>query len=708
MAKNSFIKIFGLSIVGFLVAGCGGASPNPTGSNSDESPTTNTSISGSPSAPTGADREVTGIKLKWGTDFYMQVGQVLDFNATIEGKVDESKKGVAWRVSNPYVVNVDVLEDTSKITLTALKEGTVTLTANSTYSPSYEKSVSISVIDESYYTYLFQQNDTGKTADKNQNKFNGEETALASGSAELNGMNWDFTIETPENNKVTGGQMLKFGTSEKPLGALTLSTTNTKKIRKLSLYCSSNARHIDDGSSHGSSEKEGSSILSVKIGETTYINNVATPKYSTEKAVDIVTGGDLGDNPLSGDISISFSAPKKDAGSDVNGGSIYLKAIIIEYYRGPLDSIELDGLTYDDEGTPIRYEKTYQFYKGGYFNHDGVKVYAKYSEDAAKIDVTRFATFTTDNLDKEGKFNVKNITQDVKVSYTYFTSDKSSSTKVENYDINIADSIKNISVTGPLTKTSYTELEKIDYSGITIHVNTETVDDFKTYELADYESVRFQDIFDASKVETTAKKEMEKGFSFTLTHKATGLVFNVSFVANEISVKTYENKTFTKVKSLDEFDTTGYYLISIVDLNDDKILHIWNGALSADEIMATGGVANYNYTHSASISDSFTTKDGNVQNAAFVITKDNDNKLNIILASTKDDVKPLCLSALSTPGFREQNKEDNRQQFEVSIVDDVMLLNANSKTLYYNKSSKRFTVSTSTSNTLAVSIYKIN
>ena len=72
--------------------------------------------------------------------------------------------------------------------------------------------------------------------------------------------------------------MLKFGSSEKPLGALTLKNTNTKKIRKLSLYCSSNARHIDDGSSHGTSEKIGSSLLNVKIGETTYINNVATPK----------------------------------------------------------------------------------------------------------------------------------------------------------------------------------------------------------------------------------------------------------------------------------------------------------------------------------------------------------------------------------------------------------------------------------------------
>ena len=707
MANKSLKTLFGLSLIAFLIAGCQGNNPSEQ-STSGENPTTNTSGSGTPSAPTGADREVTGISLKWGTDFYMQVGQELDFSATVEGKADESKKGVAWRVSNPYIVSIDVQGESSKVKLYALKEGIVTLTANSTYSPSYEKSVSIKVIDNSYYTYLFQQNDTGKTADKNQNKFNGESTALGSGTAELNGMNWDFTIETPENNKVTGGQMLKFGTSEKPLGALTLSTTNNKKIRNISIYCSSNARHIDDGSSHGTSEKVGSSLLNVKIGETNYLNNIVTPKYSSEKAVDVVRGTDLGDNPLSGDISISFSAPKKEAGSDVNGGSIYLKAIIIEYYRGPLDSISLDGLTYKDGSEDVRYEKTYQFYKGGYFNHDGVKVYAKYSEDTAKVDVTRFALFTTNNLDNEGKFNVKNVTQDVEVSYTYFTSDKSSSTKVENYDINIADTIKNISVTGSLTKTSYTELEKIDYSGITIHVNTETVDDFKTYELVDYESVRFQDIFDTSKVETTAKKEMEKGFSFALTHKSTGTICNVSFAANEISVKTYENKTFTKVKSIDGFGENGYYLISSVDLNDNKILHIWNGALGADEIMATGGVANYNYTHSASISDSFITKDGNVQNAVFYITKDSNNKLNIILASTKDDTKPLCLSALSTPGFREQNKEDARQQFEVTIVDNELLISANNKSLYYNKSTKRFNAATSSSNTLPVSIYKMS
>ena len=490
---------------------------------------------GDPDAPGTADNHITKITMKYTKDFFMQVGDELDFSVTFTGGGGEDEKGIKWASSNSNVLKVETQTKTSQCVLYALREGEAVLVAKSTYNPSLTDSVNITVIDNSHYTYCWQKNSSGYS--KNDNKlFNGDDgNTLTDGTvtlgAEGHTLDWDFHFDTPTKN-VGGGQALTFGSTDYPYGNVEFRTTNTRKIRSISVLCSSSAAHIDDGSQYGTSADEGSSRITITIGDYKYVDDVATPKYSSkDQPLDTVTGGIFNDGSLSGDIVIHFSPTYKDMDTKVNAGAIYMKSIIIEYYRGDLQSISLD----EESVHPT------QFFVGSPFSTDGIIVNAFFSESpTTKVVVTAYAVFTIDEqyIDAHDEFTTMVNALSVDIAYSFNKTSSDKQTEHCSYSINVANTLKAVRIEGTLTKSEYLVYDAMDYSGMTVGLYVEGEDSaLQTFNLGDYETVEFLRVFDISAMHKVAIKTIQNGFTISIKHKLTNLNGSYTFEKDTIIVK---------------------------------------------------------------------------------------------------------------------------------------------------------------------------
>jgi hypothetical protein len=540
MKKNlRKLAMIGVPLLGMLVSGCslfGSKKTSISTSDTSEGPFEPVD----PVDPGTADDTITGISLKYTKDFYMQIDEVLDFSVTFKGAGSEEQKGIEWISSNPKAVKLDVKEKSYQCVLTALREGSSTIVARSTFDRTLTDSVTITVIDNSDFTYFWQM-DKSKSDNKLFNDEDGK--TKTDGTVKLNNMDWTFHFDTPDK-AVGGGQSLTFGSAEKPYGNVDFSTENTKKIRKVSVLCSSSAVHIDDGSSHGKSGDEGTSRLTVTIGGYKYIDDVATPKYSTDQPLDTVTGEEFNDGSLSGDIKIHFSPTYKDMETKVNSGAIYLKSIIIEYYRGDLETIELDGLyrtDEDEEGHEIQVKNDLytQFYVGTKFYYEGLRVIAHFSESpSTNVIVDRFAEFIYDNVDRDDVFIEANESQIVTVRYIFEKSSDVTQIQETSYEINVAPRVVKIDFDGSLEVNKFLDADPISYKGINVCIDVEGTEDFKTYPLGDYEENYFKDLFVTSGIHKYASKNLQtNGFAVGVIHKASNLNGSLSFAKDDLIVK---------------------------------------------------------------------------------------------------------------------------------------------------------------------------
>lgn len=945
MKRNVKKLLFGvLPLFGMLVSGC---SLGPKSSSSTPDPYV--PPEGEPEEPEVADDTITGISLKYSVDFFMRVNDVLDFSASFTGKGDDSQKGVKWTTTSSKVVSIEVDQaKTSKCVLKAHKEGTATITGTSEYMPSLSKSVTITVVDDSEYLYMWQTQ-----SGTNDNKlFNGNDgNTKTDGTVALGGMDWTFHFDTPTKN-VGGGQSLQLGTTDNPYGNVDFSATNTKKIRKISVYCSSSAVHIDDGSAHGTSGDVGTSKLTVTVGGTTYMDEVTTPKYSTNQPLGVLSGDTVYDGSLTGNISIHFSPTYKDEEHpEINSGAIYIKAIIIEYYRGDLQSIAFDGLYLkDSEGhdTTVRNDATSQYYVNSPFERSGVSVLATFSENTdIKVNVTRFASFAAEDLDDDDYFETPGDDKTVTVTYTYEKDPSSSKTVSNSYEVNVAPAITGITFTGTFDSNKYLVYDQLDYSGIKVVVVVENLGNFKEYELADFNEQYFKDLFnvsslptyaiksmqtsgfeisvahklaphktgsktvvadeiivkevkkidvyykdgetpydvtfvdgevidysqfnakvtydndeyeeyslpdlvkqkyidpavttksnsfprfnynsytplvaeealetegygvvvkstlndvtgtmeipahqvtvksvsslelkldalskteyfenddmdytgitlditldtaekatlnyadmvaaktnvsvrqtdgsykvsEVSKFEITAPKEatkdMENGFDFSVKYARSEVSDTLEIPANSITVASYIAKTYSKVKSMDDFDSAGLYIITSVDPENSRLMRIWNGALSKDNIFSTKGTNYLTYNSDTGFGDSLTIDKSAVEKAVFQIIKNDDDgvkTITVVLASTKDDTKPAKLTVNSgSPSFTSTTSSNAaKQKLSVAFEDGNIQAGYNGGTyqkfIYYNKASNSncFSCYALSTNCVPIQIYKLN
>lgn len=557
MKRLKALLLMCLPIASLILSGC-----NLTrgGNKKKKSSSTDTSTTvpyippeGDPDDPGTADNHITKISMKYTKDFFMQVGDELDFSVTFTGGGPESEKGIQWESSNPNVLKVETQVKTSQCVLTALREGSSTLVARSTFNRSLTDDVTITVIDNSDYTYFWEMNKTGET--KSDNKlFNGDDgKTKTDGTVQLGYGNrkleWEYHFDTPTKN-VGGGQSLTFGSSSAPYGNVDLVTKNSRKIRSVSVLCSSSGSHIDDGSQYGTSTDYGSSYISITIGNTKYIDNIHTPKYSTDQPLDTVTGGIFNDGSLTGDIHIHFSPTIKNvAEPDVQGGAIYLKAIIIEYFRGDLTKIEVDS------------ESTHEtdFFVGSSFSSDGIVINAFYSESPeTKVVVNIYSTIETGNRDSKGKFVAEAASQDVNITYSFKRSDSETQTKTTKYSIVVHKRLVKVDISGTITKNTYLVNEPIDYTGLTVGLIADGSEEpVKTYNLGDYATPAFGNVFDTTEMLVTATKAYQQsGFRIGVKHKNAEVRGYYSFAANDLVVKVVQGIEIQYKDGTEEYNAT--------------------------------------------------------------------------------------------------------------------------------------------------------
>ena len=487
---------------------------------------------GTPGEGDVADKHITGISMKYTKDFFMQNKTTLDFSVTFKGGGGDDEKGIDWTSTNPYVLGVEVNQSkTSQCVLTGLKEGTSRLIAQSTYNRSLTAQVTITVIDNSDYTYFWQMNKTGPNKNDND-QFNGlDDKPLSEGTVTFSGKEWAFHIDTP-TIKVGGGQMLKFGSAKAPSGNVTLSTSNDKYIRRISVMCSSAAAFSGEYvNGHAKKQDVGSSCLTVTVGNTKYIDNVPTPKGSDDEA-DAMTGEEYNDKALTGDIKISFSPTYEDPITKINSGAIYLKSIIIEYYRGDLQKIEVDSELS---------EHSTKFFVGTAFNSLGIVVNAFFSESpSTKVDVSHLATFNTPNLDKDNRFTEEAENQDVSVSYSFKKNSSTIQTQETSYSIIVYKKVSSVTIGGSLKEGNdeYLLYEEMKYEGLVVQLNADGEEaPILTYPLENYKNDDFKREFDIDSVHDYATKTLQNGFKITVKHKLSGKSGSKTFEKNEITVK---------------------------------------------------------------------------------------------------------------------------------------------------------------------------
>lgn len=529
MKRNVKKLLFGfMPIFGMLLAGCAfGPKSSSTTSTAPYVPP-----GGEPEDPGVAEDEITGIHMVRSQDFFMQRDEILDFNVTFDGAGDDSQKGISWTSSNPNVVKITPcqsnLEKSWYCTLTALREGSTTIKARSTYSPSLTATVSITVIDNTAYTYFWQKSNSGATKDDQKQFLDADGFTKTEGQVTFSGMTWSFEFEKAPI-KVGGGQALKFGSKNDPFGAIHFEAENTRQISKISVLCSSAAEHIDDGSAHGKSGDVGTSNITIKVGDTTYVDNVSTPKNSNDSSIEngTITGATMIENPMEGKISIDFSPTYYDAETKENSGAIYLKAIIIEYFRGEVDHIAIEEVN----------EYNNQFFVGTKYNSSGIDVNAYYSVDPSiKVNVNFDSKFTMDNVDDSGRFEEPSDDQTINVSYTYNGKEVTTS-----YDVKVAPQVKEIVIDGDFDNDKVLLKDAIDYTGLSVKIYSEGSGDTKylvqTIPLTDPSDNKLSGVFNSNSLPKYASKSLQDGFNVSMYHYLTGLSAQRTFEKDELVVK---------------------------------------------------------------------------------------------------------------------------------------------------------------------------
>lgn len=263
------------------------------------------SVGGDPSAP-----------------FFLKVDEEKEIKVTLDPTPTRAvEKIFTWKSSNDAIASVEVdPSNTAKAKIVGKKAGKVTFTATNTYNPNtlfrkFEATV-VDFDEDNMNLWEYKSEDKSQFGYTSSNK-----QGVASGTAVLNGLSWEFTRSEAISLNLSKGGMLGFGKGSEPETLVKLVNHNLRKVKNISIEtCSAN----------------GLAALTVKVGDTTVIEG-STPS-SNKDSFPAMSSGAL--ENLTGDISIQFDTPAMDPtrvedDTYLKPGSVYIKSIWITYEEVP-------------------------------------------------------------------------------------------------------------------------------------------------------------------------------------------------------------------------------------------------------------------------------------------------------------------------------------------------------------------------------------
>lgn len=287
---------------------------------------TSTPTSQTPSTPSTAGDHITGISLSPSQAFVALKDSTKKITVSYSGstaQTDPSEKEVSWSASPASNVQIVFRSNNHDVDVTFLKEGQVTITCTSKYNDQYTKSINVTVYENSQNVNLWNANFLDK--DKDAAKFNDADgNGKAEGDVSLNGMSWHFKRYADPRTKVSGSQSLKFGNASDgaaycPEKQFDLLLENSRNVSKIIVGSSSKAKviSVDPETHYEETESDGSSKLTIKVGEVTILDSKPTQKGTVCGKLEAIAPSDT-----SGNIQLSFSE---------SVGYLYLQYIIIIY-----------------------------------------------------------------------------------------------------------------------------------------------------------------------------------------------------------------------------------------------------------------------------------------------------------------------------------------------------------------------------------------
>ena len=431
------------ALITLMLTGCG----NNSGGSSSTTEEPISTTTGTPTPPQPADQHVTGISVSPSKPFTVQVGDSRKFTVSHEGSpTDQNEKAVTWKVSNDNLASIELVGTSQyfkNAEVTFLAPGKVTITVTSNYDAKFTKSVEVTIIEKNDYTYLWNCTDEDKgkftkvePTDGDGQKIPLEEPVVTEDDVELNGLTWHAKRHAAYKD-VSGSQYLSFGTKEKCEGQIDFTLVNTKEVKSIEVGVSSAAKVIGkDDKGYDITEDVGSSKLTIKVGETTYLDKGDTANGVNPESLRTPTR----DTYASGDVFISFSA---------SVGYINIQYICIRYNH------DVYELRLDTSETKTIYEV------GETFDPRGLKATALYKYDSNEYDVTdRIVIENTPDLSTLGN-------KDVNVS---FTDEGKKVTATYQISVVAPRIIDSVAIKGDLTTSMYKIGEKISYDGLYVEI----------------------------------------------------------------------------------------------------------------------------------------------------------------------------------------------------------------------------------------------
>lgn len=555
MKKSALILL--PAMVALMLAGCsknGGESSSTATSDTPTSATTTqpTSSSGTPTTPKPADQHVTGISVSPSKPFTVQVGETKKFTVSHEGSpTDQNEKAVTWKVSNDNLASIELVGTSQyykNADVTFLAPGKVTVTVTSNYNSQFTRSVEVTIVENNDYIYLW----NCQTGDKGKFTKIDEDLPLPQyieDDVDLNGLSWHVTRHEASRD-VYGSQNLQFGYGDKE-GTIELSLINNREVESIQVSCSSKAEVIGkDDKGYDITADYGSSKISIKVGDSMYLNPVNTEKGTNPEAVTTPKRTSYS----SGNILITFTP---------SVGYIALQNIIINYTH------YVTELTVDSTGCKTTFEK------GDTFDYGGLIALARYTNDAVYHDVSNLVNVIAPDLTTLGK-------KVVNVSYT-----EAGITVNSSYTIDVVGprTVDLVSIEGSPLIREYFVGDDMNYAGLNVKVTFVDAED-------EYFLIPLQDQGDFTDVNVPLYATLDMNNEWSISLKYKGVEVTKVFPANTFIVE-MGSANFNMMN----IDLAG--LNTYVDIKDDnKIVNMHIAGDSSDKTKEkTGGypaVANKN------------------------------------------------------------------------------------------------------------------